>query len=390
MEQAVATLSHEEEYSNPLIKPVIIPDVTLLAPGIWTGIDNQKTNYSPEGIRNGFINTNWEGMNLFLDHKDTEGPAAAYWIGFIKNVKMVGEELHGDLEIWHPLFAMFVKTAKAKFGVSMTMDGKENFNTGADYSDFEIQSFKSGSLVDEPGCEVCWLPKMLGKGDNKNTKTVIGGDVPLEKIKALASNNINSSKKSLASKNADVSESSDSEKISDEGDNCKEVKKMTDEVNQEKSKEETKEEATSEEADKEKSEEADKEKAESEATEAEDKNDVKELSAKVDKLSADVATLTGLVQKSLAAGDDSEEESKEADEEKSEEATEEESKEESKDDELESTKSELEETKKELAAAKAELDKPDEKSLAAGSNSGSTGDANAGMLSFLQKNAHLD
>jgi len=108
---------------------------------------------------------------------------------------------------------------------------------------------------------------------------------------------------------------------------------------------------------------------------------------KVDKLSAAVAALTGIVQKSLAAGDESKEESKEEEAKATE--SKEEAGDESKDDELESTKSELEETKKELAAAKVALDEPDEKSLAAGSNSASV-DANAGMLGFLQKNAHLD
>ena len=193
MEQTVATLSQGDNEINSLAKPVIIKNVTLLAPGIWTGVDGQKTKYSPESIRNGFINTNWEGMNLFLDHKDSQGPAAAYWIGFIKNVNIVNEELQGDLEIWHPLFGMFVKTAKAQFGVSMTMNGREDFGLGGDYSDYEIHSFSSGSLVDEPGCEVSWLPKMLGKG-GKNYKTVVGGNISLNNIKELAKD-IHSSKK---------------------------------------------------------------------------------------------------------------------------------------------------------------------------------------------------
>ena len=387
MEQAVATLSQENQSDHSLVKPVTITDVVLLSPGIWKGPDMQETKYTPEGIRNGFLNTNWEDMNLFLDHKDAEGPAAAYWIGFIRNVNMVGEELHGDLEIWHPLFTMFIKKAKVQFGVSMLMRGNEDFNNGEDYSDYDIKVYTSGSLVDDPGCKDSWLPKMLSAGI-KDTKKVIGGNVSLEKIKALSNSKIHSSKKGLASNDVDVSESPDSEKISDEEDKCKEVKKMTDEVNQEKSKEETTEEAT-EESTEEKSEEATEEAKSESSTEAED-NDVKQLSAAIEKNSIALANLTKLVQKSLAAGDKTEEETKEVTEEKSEEATEEETTEKSKDDELESTKSKLEETEKQLAAAKAELDNaPDEKSLAAGSNSAPV-DANAGMLGFLRKNAHLE
>jgi hypothetical protein len=388
MEQAVATLDIENQSSNPLVKPVTIQDATLLTPGIWTGTDGQKTRYSPEGVINGYLNTNWEGMNLFLDHEDSKGSAAAYWIGFIRNARMVGDELHGDLEIWHPMFAMFVKTAKAKFGVSMTMNGREDFNTGADYSDFDIHSYRSGSLVDEPGCEASWLPKMLGKGD-KNSKTVVGGNVSLENIKALSgSHHINSSEKSLGSNDPKISESSDSETNSDEEDNCKEVEKMTDKVNQ-KSKEEQ-EAAAKSEATEEKSEETTEEANAENSTETEDKDDVKELAAKVNNLEAKFDKLTGLVEKSLAAGEEAKAETEEATEEKSEEATEEKAGEESKDDELKSTKSELEETKKELAKAKAEANEPDEKSLAAGANAANAGDANAGMLGFLRKNAHLE
>lgn len=389
MEQAVATLASDATIVNTIVKPVTVKDVVLLAPGIWTGTDNKKTRYSPEDISNGFANTNWEGMNLFLDHQDSKGTAVAYWIGFIRNVRMVGQDLVGDLEIWHPLFSMFVKTAKAQFGVSMTMNGEENFNTDADYSDFYIHSYRSGSLVDEPGCESSWLPKMLGKGD-KNSKTVCGGKISLENIKSLSSNQNQSSDKNLASDDVGISESSDSESNSDkEDDNCKEVKKMTDEVNQEKS---------TEEQEKAKTEEKSEESAESEnSTEASGNEDVKELSAKVSQLSADVAALTKHVQKSLAAGEEAKEEVKEEAKEKEDEesakpaaesSTEAEA--ESNDDELESTKGELEETKKELAKAKAELNAPDEKSLAAGSNSANAGDANLGMLGFLRKNAHLD
>jgi hypothetical protein len=372
MEQTVATLSSDANLSNPLIKPVTVREVVLLAPGIWTGTDGIKTRYSPEGVRNGFLNSNWEDMNLFLDHKDSEGTAAAYWIGFIRNARMVGQDLVGDLEIWHPLFSMFIKTAKAKFGVSMTMNGREYPNVDADYSDFDISSYRSGSLVDEPGCEASWLPKMLGKGD-KNSKTVCAGEVSLDNIKSLSNHN-HSSEKSLASNDAGTSNE----------DNCKGVKKMTeDKVNQEKSTEEQEEAKT---------EEKSTEEAKSETAETAGNEDVKKLGAKVDKLTDAITSFVGVVQKSLAAGDEDKEKAKEEaktkeDEEsaKSEAADGAEAGDDSKDDELESTKNELEETKKELAKAKAEADEPDEKSLAAGGNSANAGDSNQGMLNFLRE-----
>jgi len=154
MEQTVTTLNEgNNSLVHSLIKPVIIKDVTLLAPGIWVGEDNKPTEYTGKEIRKGFENSNWENMNLFLDHKDSKGSAVAYWIGFARNVRMVEDELHGDLEIWHPLISLFIEQAKAKFGVSATMNGHEKLNAHGETSSYEITSFRSMSLVDEPGCD---------------------------------------------------------------------------------------------------------------------------------------------------------------------------------------------------------------------------------------------
>lgn len=370
MEQTVTTLSHD---SNPLayslIKPLAITDTTLLAPGIWTGGDGKPTRYAAEEIQKGFANTRWDNMNLFLDHKDSKGSAVAYWIGFVKNVKIIGEELHGDLEIWHPLIALFIQKAKARFGVSATMNGFEQLNSGGGVINYEIHSFRSMSLVDEPGCEISWLPKMLsnsGKGD----KTVFAGMISKDKIKEL-----NKEDQDLY--------------------NQKEVKKMT-EKNQSEEKAEEQNTATEEEKKEEASTESEKK--------TESSEEAKELSAKVDSLASSVSkiaenvkSLASLVQKSLSAGEESKEESEEKPEEKSEEKPEEKSEEEAKSEpeaekELSTVKKELEETKKELSAAKAELNAPDKKTLATGNvaREGVTKDANAGMIDFLRKNANLE
>lgn len=175
-----------EQAANPLMgdpmveslpEPLFIRDANILSPGVWTGEDNRPTMYTSEEIENGFLNTDWSNMNLFLDHKDSKKTAVAYWIGFIKNARMVNGSLMGDVEIWHPLFARFIKQAKAKFAVSATMIGKETMGLPGEPSNYHIDHFQSVSLVDNPGCAGSWLPKMLAKGRSEGSKTITAGSI---------------------------------------------------------------------------------------------------------------------------------------------------------------------------------------------------------------------
>jgi DNA repair exonuclease SbcCD ATPase subunit len=319
-------------------------------------------------------------MNLLLDHKDTKGSAVGHWIGFVRNVNLAGDSLKGDLEIWHPLISLFIKQAKAKFGVSATMIGSEHINSQTGNYDYQINSFKSMSIVDEPGCGTSWLPKMLAKVE-KGEKRVIGGLVEEGQIKSLT--NTEESETIDESANQDTEENSDH--ISH---NCKEVGKMTEENQTQKSTEEKTEKT---------------EKSLSDSKESYSK-DVKNLNAKIDKLTEVVMGLSETVKNLSAEKESSEEESKEEEtkaeetkteetsEEKTEEKSEEKPEEEPKEEpskELEETKKELDETKKELAALKEEVNSPDRKTLA-GTNTGeSNTDANAGMLGFLRETANI-
>lgn len=355
MEQTVATLN---EGTNPLthslIEPLIIKDVNLLGPGTWVGKDGRPTEYTSKEIRKGFENSDWENMNLFLDHKDSTGSAVAYWIGFVRKANMVGDELHGDLEIWHPLISLFIKQAKAKFAVSASMSGNEKINFSGDASSYEISSFRSMSLVDEPGCQTSWLPKMLSQGD-KGDKKVVGGIFD-DKVKSLA--NISSQKSE--------------KKLYDQKEVIEMEKKEKTQKNLEEGNEEKTEEAE------EKVEEKSEEKSE------ESNEEVKNLSNKIDKLTETVTSLSETIKTLAAKEEKAEEEKTEEAEEKSEEKSEEESK------ELESTKKDLEDTKKELAALKEEVNSPDKKTLATGDNSDISGSsANADMLGFLRESANI-
>ena len=173
MEQIVTSLANGNALNNSLVKPVVIKDVTLLTPGVWTGEDNHPTEYTSETIQQGFESSDWDNMSLYLDHKDTKGSAVGDWVGFVRNVNMSGGNLKGDLEVWHPLYSMFIEQAKAKFAVSATMNGNEQINSQTGNYDYKINDFKSMSIVDEPGCGNSWLPKMLSAPEAGEKKVTI-------------------------------------------------------------------------------------------------------------------------------------------------------------------------------------------------------------------------
>ena len=365
MEQIAATFSE---------KPLVIPEVCLMAPGVWTGTDNRPTEFTSEQIKRGYVNTSWDSMNLFLDHRDGDMSGLAFWAGLIKNpyVKENGA-LFGDVEIWHPLMKVAFKEAKANIAVSATTNGLvTNVENGVDK--YRVDSYRSFSLVDSPGCKISWLPKNFS---GKPGELIINcGEISGDKIKEAVKKFSNHTQE-RDSKESSKEEVSSSEQRSEKKTVEKEVNEMS----------ENNEEETA------------KENAESESKE--ESEEVKKLSSKVDKLSKNfdsisesIKTLTGIVQKSLAEGEEESkeeatekvEESKEEAEPEKEEEKAEEKVEESKEkpeEEPESEK-ELEETKKELAALKDKVKASNEKSSSKEFASGSTDNVDAGMMNVLR------
>ena len=442
MEQALTHLANENPPSNSAIKPTIVKDVVLLAPGVWIGEDLRETIFTEEEIEAGFKNSDFKDMNLFLDHIDAGRSAVDSWVGKVKEVRLESGRLMGDLEVWHPLIGMFIKEADAKFAVSASMNGIERIDPMGGPSGYRINNFKSMSLVDEPGCKESWLPKALSKGLSKeDIKTVVSG-YNIKDIKSLAEHSpyktsvVNGHshtwiKGSKVTSEVDghthsvdeetgkaVKGSSDHEHTlltnesntdKEESDHKKKSRlksmkggiKVMENKNSVKKVEEEKTKNLSSET--EESEEKESEEKESEDSSSEG---VKNLSNKIDKL-ADVVMSISETVKTLSADKEeskeeesseetesnSSEESSESTEEKSDEESKEESEESSEEEEGESN-NELEETKKELAALKDELNSPDRKTLAFSDSGNISGDvssdsANAGMMSFLRETAGI-
>ena len=403
----------KQELSNSNT-PLTLENYLILSPGMWNGV-----NYTAEEIEKAFSNTDWNEKSithLYLDHKDTKDQGVGNWAGFIKNPRMDGSDLRGDLEIWHPLLATFLDKAKAKFGISATLSGFENELVNQ-MEDFHYESF---SVVVDPACDLTFINLSKIKENNKKTVVVtlseelalITGmegerkrrgmspsqfyaaprDPPSSSAlpifdkahtqNAMARFNqtqFKSSAEKASAKRKIISaankfgiEVSDSFKqLSDIRIEMKggkeimpsETKKLEEEKVEEKAEEATEEKPEASEESKET-----EKPVESEEKAEEEKAELKELSLKVDKL-------ISLLKKKFLS------EEKESDPIESKEEKDEEPKaEEAKEDLLKNMKKELDEVKKELS----KLNEPDRKTLSV-THEANVVDSNEGMLGFLQK-----
>jgi hypothetical protein len=149
-----------------ILKPITIKNVLLLSPGRWNDVD-----YTELEIQKAYTNTDWNDRkftSLYLDHQDTKEKGVGNWVGYIKNKTLQGSSLYGDLEIWNPMIGAYLQQAKAKFGVSATLAGRENKQLGR-MEDFHFESF---SIVTDPACK----PAMINLAD-KSVNMVATSDI---------------------------------------------------------------------------------------------------------------------------------------------------------------------------------------------------------------------
>lgn len=366
--------------------PKTFKNQLLLSPGVWNGVE-----YTGEEIKNAFLSTDWNdksNTHLYLDHEDTKGLGVGNWAGFVKNLRMDGNTLLGDLEVWHPWAAMFLTEAKAKFGVSATLGGIENKLLNR-MEDFHFESF---SIVTDPACRPALinlsreiiqvldkqvtsfeeLRKTMGMSATEfyasPKEPLSSSELPIFDAAQTRNSIINFDKAQLSNSedktkawnnilNAagkfgiKISKKENSEEFND-------MKGGLKEVNMEENKQE----------------EVKDENKESEESEAKlSRDSLKELSEKMDKL------ISIFEKKSLQ---------EEPEEEVEEEAAKEESEKEEPKEENDEAKKELEEVKKELNSIKAKLDKEDNepvvKTLSFTVENSQEDNTDLGMLDFLR------
>lgn len=131
--------------------PYVMENKILMGPGVWN-----KMFYSAESIKEGFDNTNWEMKeirSLFLDHEDL---SSHEWVGEIKNPRLQGENLIGDLVIVDKPTAMKLAYG-AKFGISPKVIGFEEEGNMLNYK------FDNFSVVINPAVKTAYINNQEAK-----------------------------------------------------------------------------------------------------------------------------------------------------------------------------------------------------------------------------------
>jgi hypothetical protein len=133
--------------------PFVIKDKVLMSPGVWNGYF-----YSSQAIRNAFLKTPWdkkEIRSLFNDHEDLR---SREWIGEVRNQRLNGDDVVGDLYIVDKSTAMKLAYG-AKMGISPKVSGHEE--SGAMRS-FMFDNF---SVVINPAVKTAYI-----NNQQKNTE----------------------------------------------------------------------------------------------------------------------------------------------------------------------------------------------------------------------------
>jgi len=142
--------------------PYIIKRDRLMKSGMWN-----KFNYSVQALKDAYYLTDWsnpQSHGLYLDHTNThlqkylgiQASDPERYIGEVRNLEWVGDELYGDVVIVDKPIAMKVHYAlntnqTVPFGYSPEFEG------GDDGKNFKWLRYKGFSLVLSPAVDNNWI-----------------------------------------------------------------------------------------------------------------------------------------------------------------------------------------------------------------------------------------
>lgn len=135
--------------------PYVIKDKILMSPGVWNGY-----HYGEQAIKTAFTKSEWdkkEVRSLFSDHEDLR---SREWIGEIRNPRMVGSDVVGDLYIIDKPTAMKLAYG-AKMGISPKVSGHEE---GGSMMSFRFDNF---SVVINPAVKTAYINNAQRQEANK-------------------------------------------------------------------------------------------------------------------------------------------------------------------------------------------------------------------------------
>jgi len=133
--------------------PYVIKNATLISPGNWNNF-----YYTSNVIHRAFKETDWTDkkiLSLFLDHRDND---TSEWVGYVRNARMIGDILKGDLYIYDINTAVKLALGKPKFGISPRVKGK------ADEGIMRRYIYENFSFVINPAVRTTYINNMEVKG----------------------------------------------------------------------------------------------------------------------------------------------------------------------------------------------------------------------------------
>jgi len=184
--QSAKIMSNLEE---EVTLPYTVTDITLMSPGVW-----KDYKYTGQAIKNAYNRTDWddsEVKSLFWDHEDR---ASEKWIGEVKNVRLEGNRIVGDLEIVDKEAAIKLAYG-AKFGISPKVTGDVH---GQNMKSFVFDNF---SVVLNPAVKTAYI-------NNMEVKTVSEQDnsEELEEEETQEEEDVEEDQETEENKNKDIKE----------------------------------------------------------------------------------------------------------------------------------------------------------------------------------------
>ena len=151
--------STSKDLSN-ISLPFTVENVTLMSPGVWNDVE-----YMSSEIKEAYRRTNWDDSDvvaMFNEHDDED---SRDWIGEVRNVRMEGDEMVGDIDFVTAEEARKVAYG-ARFGISPKVAGRKRNGRMRKYS------YANFSLVLDPAVKTTFLNSEQKSSDDTNDRGI--------------------------------------------------------------------------------------------------------------------------------------------------------------------------------------------------------------------------
>jgi len=140
--------------------PFTVENVTLMSPGVWNDVE-----YMSSEIKEAYRRTNWKDsdvVSMFNEHDDED---SRDWVGEVRNVRMEGDEMVGDIDIVTAEEARKLAYG-ARFGISPKVAGRKKNGRMRKYS------YANFSLVLDPAVKTTFLNSEQKSSDDTNDRGI--------------------------------------------------------------------------------------------------------------------------------------------------------------------------------------------------------------------------